>query len=292
MKRLTQILISVSILLFHTHSLNANAQTLCGTVDEGQTLTLTAPSSNVFISITFASYGTPNGVCGNFTVGGCHAANSQSIVQSYLIGNNSASIPATNGTFGDPCGGTFKRLYVEAVYGTPLPLKILSFSGNVNGNTSILKWETTNEINTKQFEIERSNNGINFFGAGNVVANNGTGNNLYSFTDNLMQAGIYFYRLKIIDIDGKFSFSNIIKLSNYRDDQFHVFPNPATDLITLNGLQKKGTVQIIDLDGKILKQLIVTAQTQTVNMKDYPSGLYLIKYFFDLQTKFQKIVKL
>ena len=88
-----------------------------GTVNEHQTLTLTAPSGMTFSSVIFASYGTPNGSNGNYTIGNCHSANSITIVQNACIGNNSCSVWAKNSVFGDPCVGTFKRLYIKLAYG-------------------------------------------------------------------------------------------------------------------------------------------------------------------------------
>ena len=89
---------------------------ICGTANEGGVVTLSAPAGTVISGITFASYGTPNGSCGSFTIGGCHAANSVSIVSALAIGQNTVSINADNTTFGDPCGGTPKRLYIQATY--------------------------------------------------------------------------------------------------------------------------------------------------------------------------------
>nr|WP_294933997.1 LamG-like jellyroll fold domain-containing protein [uncultured Flavobacterium sp.] len=90
--------------------------TVCGMTNEGGNITLTAPAGAVFTSIPFASYGTPDGTCGNYTIGWCHASNSVSIVSGLAIGQSNFSIGANNGTFGDPCNGTGKRLYIEAVY--------------------------------------------------------------------------------------------------------------------------------------------------------------------------------
>ena len=90
--------------------------TSCGTVNENQTLNLTAPAGAVFSAINFASFGTPNGSCGNFTLG-CHSPNSKSVVSNNLLNQNSGSILADNGVFiSDPCPNTPKRLYVEAFY--------------------------------------------------------------------------------------------------------------------------------------------------------------------------------
>jgi hypothetical protein len=89
--------------------------TICGTVGENNTLTLTAPPNYVFTSVDFASYGTPTGSCGSFTTSSCHSATSYTYVSSQLLGKTgSVSIGATNANFGDPCSGTLKRLYVQA----------------------------------------------------------------------------------------------------------------------------------------------------------------------------------
>lgn len=90
--------------------------TICASVNEGGTINISAPGGSVFKKVRFASYGTPNGTCGNFSLSSCHATASSTIVGNYLVGNNSGSVSATNPIFGDPCGGTYKRLYVEMEY--------------------------------------------------------------------------------------------------------------------------------------------------------------------------------
>ncbi len=94
--------------------------TLCATANENQTALMAAPAGSVFVHVAFASYGTPDGTCNNFTFGACHATTSFPVTETYLLGNNLANIPATNGVFGDPCVGTVKRLYVQAVYAQPI----------------------------------------------------------------------------------------------------------------------------------------------------------------------------
>jgi hypothetical protein len=91
------------------------ADPFCGTVLNLETLNLQCVEPTATISqIQFASYGTPTGTCGSYQVGSCNAANSTSIVQSYCIGKNSCSVPATTPIFGDPCYGTVKNLVVQA----------------------------------------------------------------------------------------------------------------------------------------------------------------------------------
>jgi hypothetical protein len=95
--------------------LTATSVTVCATAVENGTAVMTAPAGKVFTSVQFASYGTPTGTCGAFSLGACHATNSVTIVSGYLIGNGGTiNIPATNAVFGDPCSGTAKFLYIQA----------------------------------------------------------------------------------------------------------------------------------------------------------------------------------
>jgi Galactose binding lectin domain len=85
----------------------------CGEVDENQTLMLSCPVGHTIGAVTFASYGTPTGVCGSFVASACSAATSSSVVATACVGMQSCSVAATNGGFGDPCSGTFKHLWVQ-----------------------------------------------------------------------------------------------------------------------------------------------------------------------------------
>lgn len=89
--------------------------------NEGWDLSLTAPGGGAFTDVVFASYGNPDGFSGEFTQNWCHATNSISKVAEAFVGKTSATIASTNAVFGDPCGGTYKRLAVVLRYagGTP-----------------------------------------------------------------------------------------------------------------------------------------------------------------------------
>ena len=115
-----------------------DAGTVSGTANENQTLTITAPNGSTFTSVDFASYGTPTSSAGDFVIGSCHATNSQSILESYLIGNTgSISIQASNGVFGDPCSGVVKRLYVKATYGSENSTTALASSITIDSGGSL-----------------------------------------------------------------------------------------------------------------------------------------------------------
>ncbi|WP_034888919.1 HYR domain-containing protein [Gillisia sp. Hel_I_29] len=125
-------------------------------VNEGQDLFITLPQDKVVTSVEFASYGTPTGTAGNYEIGTCNATNSKSILEGYALGKNSFTIPATNAVFGDPCSGTYKRLYVIVSYenlestqtftcsdvgDNTVTLVVTDVNGNVSIETAIVKVE-------------------------------------------------------------------------------------------------------------------------------------------------------
>lgn len=268
--------ISTSLLLLVC--IYTQAQIICGTANEGGVLTLTAPAGYVFTSIEFASYGTPSGSCGSFIIGGCHAPNSVSIAEAVFLNVNSGSINATNVVFGDPCGGTVKRLYIAAAYSLALPLKLVSFTARNTGPGQItLDWTSENETNTSHFIIEKSTDGLSFIQAGNVTAN-GSGAHQYQFTTAMMaDIPVYFYRLKMVDQDGRFQHSNIVRVhNNHTEIQLAVFPNPADEFITIISNKNQQAI-ITNATGQIIEKILLIKGSQTINMKSWKTGLYFIR---------------
>ena len=118
-----------------------------GEVREHETLTLMAPAGTVFTAVTFASYGTHTGTNGNYAIGGCHASNSQKVVESLILGKNKVTISASNDVFGDPCYGTFKSLAVQAVYTTLAPQ--VSYTRDDMTGTNYVLLTVTDAVNNK-----------------------------------------------------------------------------------------------------------------------------------------------
>lgn len=167
---------------------------------------------------------------------------------------------------------------------TTLPLSLLNFSGQRNSNDIVLQWKTENEINVDHFEVEYSIDGINFINGGLVSANNGAVNNyqltLYNFTQPL-----YYIRLKSVDRDGRFTYSNVVVVRmNGGKNQISIYPNPATDFVNAElGNNAKGDykLQLIDATGRTVNTKAVTnAQSNqliTIQRGGLASGVYVLK---------------
>lgn len=145
----------------------------------------------------------------------------------------------------------------------PLPVKLISFSGNYRTPATYLNWETENEVNFDHFEIERSFNGNNFASIGSKQAGNGAGRLQYQSNDDLsgITGNTFYYRLKMVDKDGASKYSNVILI---RKDQksingISINPNPVTNGTAILKLTASvpGSVElrVMDMTGKIvLKQ--------------------------------------
>ncbi|MBL7742256.1 MAG: T9SS type A sorting domain-containing protein [Chitinophagaceae bacterium] len=143
-----------------------------------------------------------------------------------------------------------------------LPLTMVDFKGVLTGHDVVLKWKTLAEHNTSHFDIERSLNGNNFEKAVSVTAaGNSTITRQYQYTDagvTLSGAPSVRYRLKMTDLDGKFTFSRIIAIYiGHAQSLIMLYPNPVSEnTMLVIAARKKGnlTCSIIDQGGRTIQQ--------------------------------------
>ncbi len=174
-----------------------------------------------------------------------------------------------------------------------LPVTLINFSGEVQGKQNFLHWTTATEQNNTGFEIQRSSDGNNFnkIGFANTKAINGNSNNkiTYDFTDADYLASTNYYRLKQIDKDGKFSYSNIVVLKDNNapaSGLSAVYPNPAKNTLNVKIASQSNhaiTLMITDLNGKSLLNKITNISNGEsivqLNVAQLSSGTYFLKIF-------------
>jgi surface protein len=149
-------------------------------------------------------------------------------------------------------GATNNWVITGDVLNCTLPVKLLSFTGQLNQDKTVtLYWETTNEINNRHYEIERSGSGNNFTKAGNV---NGTANpntiQNYSYRDLQKINDIAFYRLKQVDRDGGYEYSNTILIKNTENKSISIYPNPAINELYISGSSPTISYRIVNSTGQ------------------------------------------
>ncbi|HVZ55432.1 MAG TPA: T9SS type A sorting domain-containing protein [Chitinophagaceae bacterium] len=124
---------------------------------------------------------------------------------------------------------------------SPLPVKFGDVKAYSVGTAVKVDWQAYNEVNVDHYEVERSTDGVHFSSIGSVAANNRTELSNYTLTDAAPVSGSSFYRIKNVDIDGKFSYSVIVKVSSSSEARMSLYPNPVkgtTVALQITGLQK------------------------------------------------------
>ena len=147
---------------------------------------------------------------------------------------------------------------------TTLPVTLLSFTGSLRNNVTTISWEVENEVNFSHYELERSANGANGFSQiASKTAQGSASRITYQQADNLsaISSNVVYYRLKMVDIDGKFKYSNVIMVR--KDEKaitgITINPNPAvaSELATVR-FNATGTatvaIRVIDMTGKVVLQ--------------------------------------
>ena len=243
-------------------------------------------------------------VAGNDNVGGCTgsaAGNASSVSFFTSAGTNYyIEVSGVSGTVGNGTQSGNFTLNVSGSPCLPLPISLLSFTGQAQGTRNRLDWATATETNNDYFTIERANDGFSFM---TLTKINGAGNSTstlnYHTFDEQPENGITYYRLKQTDYNGSYTYSSIITVDNVLQGAalFNIHPNPTTNDINFDFYSTtKGNihVQILDYLGRIMEDEIQSVQNGssaiTSKMNTLAPGVYSLKVSFD-QTGFVSVTK-
>ena len=137
-----------------------------------------------------------------------------------------------------------------------LPVKWVSFTGNRQSNGSVLlKWATTSETAVLKYIVERSKDGQQYTAISEVAALGNSSLNTYSVFDPAPGSGNTLYRIRQVDIDGKYSFSGIVMIREVSDNKdISIFPNPSRSMIqvTVPGNVQFSSIKIFDATGRLV----------------------------------------
>lgn len=180
---------------------------------------------------------------------------------------------------------------------TLLPLDFLSFTAKTNAlkNAVNLNWQTTNEVNTKEFVIERRSDITEFTAIDTKVSNNTAGIHNYSFVDNNVNPGNLYYRLKQVDNDGKYRYSDIAQVNISGGIAFSIYPNPSDDIlnVTHEAASTKSSVKVLSLDGKtvVTKAVSNNVTATSLSLAGLSTGTYVLIYDNDGKQSALKFIK-
>lgn len=177
-----------------------------------------------------------------------------------------------------------------------LPVELLYFYGEKVDEGVLLNWETATEINNSHFDIEWSIDGISFEKIGEV-AGSGTTNEsqFYEFLDNRTDIALqglhyHYYRLKQVDFDNKYEYTNIIQITiefpttiGNDNKRVSIYPNPAAHYLKIESQDLIGeTVQVFNVNGQLVKEfqhlpMAIGTSITNVPITNLPNGTYFVK---------------
>lgn len=190
----------------------------------------------------------------------------------------------------DFCVDVLEVIQVDEIPCANVPVELLSFDGKLVGEKVHLFWETASEINNDYFVIERSLDAKDFIPIGKVE---GKGNSLsrvaYSFQDRIIDHKPYYYRLKQVDFNGVFEYSESIIMQAENDkSNISIFPSPVTDMLQIISDDAIEMIRILDLNGKWIREL--STQEQLIFVSDLEAGIYFLEVWQDRKRQLLRFV--
>lgn len=161
-----------------------------------------------------------------------------------------------------------------------LPLELISFAAKENSKTVELNWQITNAQNVAYFQIEKSTLEQPQKVVGQVsfsTKNNGQ----FSFIDTKIEANDQQYRLKIVDLDGQFSYSNWINTSlKTQIAEVEIYPNPSSDVVQIKldaDSSDQVHIQLFNSNGQLVNNQVSVGNQLQLDLRDLPVGVYWLK---------------
>lgn len=219
-------------------------------------------------------------------------ANTSSETVPMVIVNNKLIFTADNG---DNTTNLLHDLYVVNTAEQVLPIRMNTFTAKEMGNTNRLNWTVTNVVNFNLFEVERSTNGIDFTSIGwlNYTSNQSQ----YQFNDVTINTNqpTYYYRLKLVDADQKFSYSNIILLSKQsaKAQTIQALVKDQQNVEVHYQLHhSKAQIVITDVAGKRVYASTINSATGYINIQLPKSSnqLFIVSIYTPTEILSQKLI--
>lgn len=173
----------------------------------------------------------------------------------------------------------------------PFPIELLYFEAvpDHRFNKVDLNWITMSETNNNFFEIQRSENGVNWYAISQISgAGTSVEEKIYRSTDNQPLNGVSYYRLKQVDFDGVYTYSPIkaVQFNN----QVLFSPNPTTGMVRLNVEANLTTdVELLDANGRLVYKESFRGSS-SINFSHLPKGMYVLKTFASEKVTFDKLI--
>ncbi len=200
--------------------------------------------------------------------------NSCNTANPWGTGNGSCPWSAVGGT---TCSGAAAlAINVSGV----LPVNLTSFNAGIQNKRVVLNWKTATEYNNKGFDIQRSQDGLNWNAIGFV--NGGVNTSIektYQFTDVNPLSGKAIYRLRQVNLDGNFTYSSIASVQFLKSDFYSLTGTSGNNRYQINlaATSQKVELSLLDAGGKKLMVKQATLGIETIDLGKYAAGIYILQ---------------
>jgi hypothetical protein len=156
-----------------------------------------------------------------------------------------------------------------------LPIQFKNITATLQSTGVLINWSVANESSGYTYTVEKSSNGADYISLTTIIANNKAN---YSFVDRGLLSSKNFYRIKMINADGKITYSDIALV---RKDliAIDIYPNPVTNTMHITNLATSGILKISNFNGQVILQKNMNEGSQTVNVNTLAPGIYTLEIF-------------
>lgn len=172
---------------------------------------------------------------------------------------------------------------------TALPIDLFNFYLENLSNRIVINWQTLTEHNTAYFEIQKSTNAKDFVAIGTIdAAGNSAELLMYSFVD-VEKNGVVYYRLKQVDFDGNYTYSQILSSENATNTVF--YPNPSNGSINLSISNENSTVSILNSIGNVVyRESFSDKGNYIIDLKNQANGIYWLEVISNEETTIEQLI--
>ncbi|KAA0993524.1 T9SS type A sorting domain-containing protein [Dyadobacter aurulentus] len=171
----------------------------------------------------------------------------------------------------------FSGFFISGQSEGALPVTLTLFEATRQENSAFLTWQTSSEVNSAAFELQHSTNGKTWNLISRIAASGTSASSTdYSYTHLNPENGSNFYRLRMLDLDGSFTYSTIRDLRFDHIFKLSVYPNPAVNNITIKGISLTNIKEITlySLDGHVA-YVSKSPGSEVIDVSGFPGGVYM-----------------
>lgn len=175
-----------------------------------------------------------------------------------------------------------------------LPVQLKSFAIQKAGNSTRLNWSTAQEINSREFVVERSTNGSTWISIATLAA---AGNSVveknYSYVDNTPVKGLNFYRIRLVDVDNAFSNTDTKSVLFGTADVVVITPNPTSSFVNIymsKNDNSQSQVFITTANGRLVETIRTNEQVYRYNTSRLNKGVYIFRVMSNGNSSSQKVI--